>query len=187
MLRDLMADTRRASAMVNNLRVLLANQQSSLSVVNMQDAMAEAIALLERSPVAQQQSIRVAVTSDPEQALWVKANTDQLVQVFLNLMVNAAEAMASQGGQQPTDIAVAMSGDGERVTVSLTDNGPGVRLELRDKLFDLFSSTKPRDGGVGLWLAKTILLSHDASITLDTTHAPGTRFAMVFPRVHQRP
>ena len=186
-LRDLMVDTRRASAMVNNLRVLLANQQSSLSVVNMQDAMAEAIALLERSPVAQQQSIRVAVTSDPEQALWVKANTDQLVQVFLNLMVNAAEAMASQGGQQPTDIAVAMSGDGERVTVSLTDNGPGVRLELRDKLFDLFSSTKPRDGGVGLWLAKTILLSHQASITLDTTHAPGTRFVMVFPRIHQRP
>jgi signal transduction histidine kinase len=59
--------------------------------------------------------------------------------------------------------------------------------ELRDKLFDLFSSTKPREGGVGLWLAKTILLSHDASISLDATHAPGTRFVMVFPRVHQRP
>ena len=60
-------------------------------------------------------------------------------------------------------------------------------LELRDKLFDLFSSTKPREGGVGLWLAKTILLSHEASISLDTEYSQGTRFVMVFPKVHQRP
>lgn len=185
-LRDLMADTRRAAALVTNLRVLLANQQSARDEVPIQAAVHEAVALLQRSPVAQQRPISIDVSA-PEQDLLVMANTDQLVQVFLNLMVNAAEAMASAPSPLPAQIQVTVERMGNTLEVCVADNGPGVPPELRDKLFDLFSSTKPREGGVGLWLAKTILLSHEASISLDTTHAPGSRFVMVFPRVHQRP
>jgi signal transduction histidine kinase len=185
-LRDLMADTRRAAALVTNLRILLANQQSAREEVAIQAAVHEAAALLQRSPVAQQRPISINVSA-PDQDLLVMANADQLVQVFLNLMVNAAEAFATEPTQQPAQISVSVTQNDDAVEVCVTDNGPGVPPELRDKLFDLFSSTKPREGGVGLWLAKTILLSHDASISLDATHAPGTRFVMVFPRVHQRP
>ena len=185
-LRDLMADTRRAAALVTNLRVLLANQQSARDEVPIQAAVHEAVALLQRSPVAQQRPISVDVSA-PEQDLLVMANTDQLVQVFLNLMVNSAEAIATEPRGEPAQIHVSITQHDEAVEVCVTDNGPGVPPELRDKLFDLFSSTKPREGGVGLWLAKTILLSHEASISLDTEHSPGTRFVMVFPRVHQRP
>jgi signal transduction histidine kinase len=185
-LRDLMADTRRAAALVTNLRILLANQQSAREEVAIQAAVHEAAALLQRSPVAQQRPISINVSA-PDQDLLVMANADQLVQVFLNLMVNAAEAFATEPTQQPAQISVSVTQNDDAVEVCVTDNGPGVPPELQDKLFDLFSSTKPREGGVGLWLAKTILLSHDASISLDATHAPGTRFVMVFPRVHQRP
>ena len=185
-LRDLMADTRRAAALVTNLRVLLANQQSARDEVPIQAAVHEAVALLQRSPVAQQGPISVDVSA-PEQGLLVMANTDQLVQVFLNLMVNSAEAIATEPRGAPAQIRVSITQNDEAVEVCVTDNGPGVPPELRDKLFDLFSSTKPREGGVGLWLAKTILLSHEASISLDTSHAPGTRFVMVFPKLHQRP
>jgi signal transduction histidine kinase len=185
-LRDLMADTRRAAALVTNLRVLLANQQSARDEVPIQAAVHEAIALLQRSPGGQQRPISIDVSA-PEQDLLVMANADQLVQVFLNLMVNSAEAIATEPTGEPAQIRVSITQSDDAVEVCVTDNGPGVPPELRDKLFDLFSSTKPREGGVGLWLAKTILLSHDASISLDATHAPGTRFVMVFPRVHQRP
>jgi len=185
-LRDLMADARRASALVNNLRVLLANQQSPRSPVAIQTAVYEAIALLQRSPVADQGGISVEVCA-PEQDVLVIANADQLVQVFLNLLVNAAEAIATEARPKPSRVYVSVVNRGTEVEVCVTDNGPGVPSELRDKLFDLFSSTKPREGGVGLWLAKTILISHGASISLDASHAPGTRFVMVFPRVHQRP
>ncbi len=185
-LRDLMADTRRAAALVTNLRVLLANQQSARDEVPIQAAVHEAVALLQRSPVAQQRPISIDVSA-PEQDLLVMANADQLVQVFLNLMVNSAEAIVTESKQKPAQIAISVTQKGSTVEVCVTDNGPGVPPELQDKLFDLFSSAKPREGGVGLWLAKTILLSHEASISLDTSHAPGTRFVMVFPKVHQRP
>lgn len=185
-LRDLIADTQRASALVTNLRVLMANQQSTRNAVPIQAAVHEAVALLQRSPSLERHPISIEVSS-PETPLMVMANTDQLVQVFLNLLVNAAEAIAHEGRRGPGQIAVTVAQRGEMLEVCFTDNGPGIPTDLRDRLFELFSSTKPREGGVGLWLAKTILLSHDATIALDTTHAPGTRMVMVFPMLHQRP
>lgn len=185
-LRDLMSDTQRATALVTNLRVLMANQQSSRSAVSVQAAVHEAVALLQRSPSLERHPISIEVSS-PETPLMVMANTDQLVQVLLNLLVNATEAIYSAKGDNPGQIHVAVTRMKDKVEVCVTDNGPGVPAELRDRLFELFSSTKPREGGVGLWLAKTILLSHGATIALDTTHAPGTRMIMVFPMLHQRP
>ena len=186
-LRDLVSDTQRAATLVKNLRVLLANQQSTRSPVSIQAALSEAVALLQRSPSLEQDPISIHLSA-PEEPLLVMANFDQLVQVFLNLLVNATEAISGGAGAISGQIHLAVVvRERKKVEVHVTDNGPGVPPALRLRLFDLFSSTKPREGGVGLWLAKTILLSHEASIALDTTYTEGTRFVVVFPMMHQRP
>ena len=100
----------------------------------------------------------------------VAGNSDQLVQVFLNLVKNAAEAVSSEGGEillstayQP-GVRVAMQGRSERVQlpllVTVQDNGSGIPEDLWPYLFDPFVTTKPKGSGLGLALVAKIISDH---------------------------
>ncbi len=105
----------------------------------------------------------------------------QIRQSVLNLVRNAAEAVAGHGGGH---VAIRTRAEGEQVAIEVADDGPGVPADLRDRLFDPFVSTK--DGGTGLGLALThqIVRDHGGTLTL-TPDGPGATFTIRLPRATQ--
>ena len=111
------------------------------------------------------------------------ADEDQLIQIFLNLVKNAAEAANSRGDARG-DVFISTSfRQGFRTApleIKIQDNGPGVPAALRERLFDPFITTKPQGAGLGLTLVAKLVASHDGLIDFDSE--PGrTTFRVLLP------
>lgn len=140
--------------------------------------------------------LRLTETYDPSlPPAW--GNRDQLVQVLLNLVKNAAEAihadphLTQRGGGEITlttsyqhGVRLAVPGSGQRqhlpLVVTVRDNGPGISDDMRQYLFEPFVSSKPSGSGLGLALVAKIVGDHDGLIEVDSR--PGrTEFRLCLP------
>jgi len=110
--------------------------------------------------------------------LEVSADPDLLDQTLINLLKNAVEAL---GGQPDGCVKLqAFLDEGGRVCVQVADNGPGIPADLADKIFIPFFTTKREGSGVGLSLARQIMLAHGGSITAGPGADGGTVFTLRF-------
>jgi signal transduction histidine kinase len=102
----------------------------------------------------------------------------QLNQVFMNLLVNAAQAIPEQGR---IEIHTGVSDDRARIVIS--DNGCGIPPESVTKIFDPFYTTKPvgKGTGLGLHLVYSIISKHNGTISVDSTVGKGTAFNIEIP------
>jgi signal transduction histidine kinase len=106
----------------------------------------------------------------------------QLQQVFVNLMVNAIQAMAQMGATGRTLVVRTTLSDPSTLCCTLEDSGPGIKPEHLDHLFDSFFTTK--DGGIGLGLpiSRSIIEAHGGHIRADNESVyGGARFSCTFP------
>ncbi|MEP1208306.1 MAG: nitrogen regulation protein NR(II) [Rhizobiaceae bacterium] len=121
----------------------------------------------------------------------VLGNRDQLIQVFLNLIKNACEAMPDEETSQITlttayrpGMSVAAPGSRERVSLpismTVSDNGPGVPDDILSYMFDPFVSSKPNGSGLGLALVAKIIGDHGGVISCDSQPG-GTNFQVLMP------
>jgi signal transduction histidine kinase len=104
---------------------------------------------------------------------------EHLVQVLLNLLLNAAD-VCGPGGK----VLLRAEAAGDFVKISVEDNGPGVSPEIRARLFEPFATTKEVGKGTGLGLAvcRGLVEAAGGTIALDATHTPGARFVVLLPR-----
>ncbi|SFF61904.1 two-component system sensor histidine kinase NtrB [Blastococcus tunisiensis] len=112
----------------------------------------------------------------------VMCNIADLNQVFLNLIVNAADAIEETGSRGAIDVSTAV--DGDDVVVRISDTGGGIPEDMRAKIFDPFFTTKDvgRGSGQGLPLARGVVQEgHGGSLTLDTVVGQGTTFTVRLP------
>jgi two-component system nitrogen regulation sensor histidine kinase GlnL len=127
----------------------------------------------------------------------VYANRDQLIQVFLNLIKNAAEAVENKDNGEiilstafRPGIRVSVPGSQERVSLPLEfcvyDNGPGVSEDILPILFDPFITTKPNGSGLGLALVSKIVGEHGGIIECESTPR-GTVFRVLMPAWKEAP
>jgi two-component system NtrC family sensor kinase len=129
--------------------------------------------LLERQPAFQ----RVAIVRRLDPALPpVSLDVNQMHQVIVNLMLNAAQAMPD-GGVITVETAVA---DGQ-LALRVADTGPGIPPELRPRLFDPFFTTKPQGTGLGLAVAWGIVQRHNGRLSFTTEPGKGTTFIVELP------
>ena len=118
----------------------------------------------------------------------VKADGDQIGQIVLNLLVNAQQALSATTGERrvhiETGVEVRRENREPRVWLRVSDNGPGVLPELRDKLFEPFFTTKPEGIGTGLGLAvsRSLARDHGGDLTLEpTAYEGGATFRLNLP------
>jgi two-component system, LuxR family, sensor kinase FixL len=108
----------------------------------------------------------------------VVADKIQIQQVLLNLLRNAAEAVADQ---ERRDIALLTRARDDIVRISVVDTGPGIPEEVQAKLFQPFVSTKKTGMGVGLSICQAIIAAHDGSIWAEPNPDGGTIFHLQLP------
>ena len=135
------------------------------------------IQLLE--PEAVRRGVKV-IERHGSRPLMVDCDPDQLQQVFVNLEVNALDAMDPCGGiLRVNSVADEVHG---KVRLSFEDTGPGVPAAIRDRIFDPFFTTKRlgQGDGMGLAVSRSILGEHDGELTLEQ-HAHGACFLVTLP------
>jgi signal transduction histidine kinase/CheY-like chemotaxis protein len=106
---------------------------------------------------------------------------DQLAQVFLNIVINAIEAMPD-GGRLTINAAKSTDNKWERIT--FTDTGPGMSEETRAGIFEPFFTTKDTGTGLGLAISYGIIERHGGQIEVDSTPGAGSTFAVHLPINH---
>ncbi|EDM81288.1 sensory box histidine kinase/response regulator [Plesiocystis pacifica SIR-1] len=109
----------------------------------------------------------------------VRGNPGKLAQIFINLLVNAAQAMAEGKGR----IELRLVRDGDAVVASVSDDGAGMSEAVRAKIFEPFFTTKPIGIGTGLGLpvCASIVRHHGGSLSVDSVEGVGTTFRLRLP------
>jgi len=126
----------------------------------------------------------------------VRGDFDQLIQAFLNIAKNAVEALGEQSDAEIALITAYRTGVRFRsaadaapraqLEVQIVDNGPGLRVDVADRLFEAFATTKPTGMGLGLTVAADIIARHDGRIEVES--APGrTAFKVLLPIAPSEP
>ena len=108
-----------------------------------------------------------------------RAFAGQLNQVWMNLLVNAAQAIGTRRGE----VTITTNVDPDFITVEISDNGCGIAVQHLDRIFDPFYTTKPvgEGTGLGLSISFSIVERHGGSISVDTQMTQGTKFTVRLP------
>ncbi len=127
----------------------------------------------------QQAGVEAAVTAEPDLP-WVEGNPGQIQQVFLNLLLNAVQAMP-RGGKLAVRVAREPGPQGEVVCVRLADTGSGIPPQILPKIFDSFFTSREDGTGLGLAIVKRILRDHRGDIVVEQSGPGGTTFRFWIP------
>jgi two-component system sensor histidine kinase HydH len=130
--------------------------------------------LVEQEAAAKKVDIHLNLTSDSIEA---DVDPDRLTQCFLNLFLNALQAMES-GGRLTVSSSTGANGN---VVIDIKDNGSGISTEDLSKIFDPYFTTKPKGTGLGLAIVHKIIEAHQGQIKVRSTIGQGTVFSIALP------
>jgi PAS domain S-box-containing protein len=177
--RRTIRDGNRASDVITRLRALFSKKHTLAERVDLNDATREVIAL----SLSELQRNRVILRSELADDLpLATGDRVQLQQVILNLLRNASDAMNTVH-DRPRELLVRTERDeGDRVLLRVKDVGIGFDPRTADRLFETFYTTKNDGMGVGLYVSRSIIESHQGRLWATLNDGPGATFSFSIPR-----
>ena len=177
--RRTIRDGNRASDVITRLRALFSKKHTLAERVHLNDATREVIAL----SLSELQRDRVILRCELADDLpLVTGDRVQLQQVILNLLRNASDAMNTVH-DRPRELLIRTERDeGDRVLFSVKDAGIGFDPQTADRLFETFYTTKNDGMGVGLYVSRSIVESHQGRLWATLNDGPGATFSFSIPR-----
>jgi PAS domain S-box-containing protein len=164
----------RAAEIIDHIRSLYRKSPPQSELIDVNEIVHEIFTLL------QDEAIRCSIAVRPELAAElpkIKADRVQLQQVFMNLMLNAIEAMRDEGGE----LAVKSQRQDGQLLFSVGDTGPGLPVGSIDQIFSAFFTTKPQGSGMGLAISRTIVESHGGRLWATANNGRGATFHFTLP------
>lgn len=179
-LRLMETETRRISRIVSNLLAFSRHSKMEFGAVRLNQLIEKTLFL--NANLLKLHSIKVEENPDPDLPD-LTGSEDRLMQVFMNLISNAAEAIEAGRGDRVLSIGTKHVREKGCVSVSFADTGVGIPQENLSKLFEPFFSTKKKGKGVGLGLsvAYGIIQEHGGSIHVQSEEGRGTTFTIELP------
>lgn len=174
------AQAERAAGIVRRMRAFVRKRVPEPHPLDLNEPVREALGLFQATAARR----GVTVTATLAEGLGpVRADRIQMEQVVLNLLQNAADAMA---GRDYRHIVVTTAGDGDRVRVGVADSGPGLSPEALAHLFEPFFTTKPEGLGLGLSLSRSFVEAHGGRLWAESG-PDGARFQFTLPLIREVP
>jgi PAS domain S-box-containing protein len=173
---DIISEDRRASNVIQRLRDLMRKTAVKLSSLAINDVIEDVIELIHSDFVIKNISLSTKLAKKlPE----ISGDRVQLQQVFLNLILNATDAM-KESKEKNLQISTAKHG-GEGVIVCVKDSGSGFDQKEKDELFEPFFTTKEEGMGMGLPIAQTIIKALHGEIWVENNEEGGASFFVTLP------
>ncbi|WP_348629735.1 AAA family ATPase [Mesorhizobium sp. M7A.F.Ce.TU.012.03.2.1] len=171
-------DGRRAADVIGRIRALIKKEPPSMVGVEINETIREVIVLTQGEMTKNGVTL---LTRLADGLPLVQGDKVQLQQVILNLIINAAEAMASSD-EEPRELHIATnSTDSQSVLVLVADTGPGLASTNYERLFDAFYTTKPTGLGMGLPICRTIIEAHGGQLWASANLPRGAVFQFTVP------
>ncbi len=167
-------ETERVSHIIRQM-LGFARRSGEVDWVDVNQLIEETLVLLEKK----MRQLRIRVTRDFDESLpKVRARADQLRQVFLNLIINAQQAIAN-GGEINITTSRYEQALQPSIVVQLSDSGVGINEDDMMRIFDPFFSTGKKGTGLGLWVTQDIVRQHGGRIEVSSEVGQGTVFTII--------
>jgi two-component system NtrC family sensor kinase len=185
-LRVIQQEAQRAASIVKNLLTFARRQERERQRLSVGIVLGRTVALLKNQLLALR--VEVAVTVDPDLPQ-IEGSPSQLQQVFVNLVNNSAQAIAAAGGAEGGRVRIHARRWLDGIAVDVTDDGPGIAVELQERIFEPFFTTKSEGEGTGLGLAicQGIVREHGGRLTLRSVEGSGATFTVELPAAAEAP
>lgn len=177
MVHDILNQAERAREVVHHLLAFSRTRKTAtLERIDLTALIRQTLAFLKNQIRISQISIRTEI---PDAPVPVNGNTNQLQQVFVNIILNAIQSMGPGG---LLSIRVETTA-GNMAQVQISDNGPGIPEDIKAHIFDPFYTTKSEGTGLGLSVSNSIIEDHNGKISLESEQGRGTTFYVDLPIV----
>jgi PAS domain S-box-containing protein len=170
-------DVNRASEITGRIRSLFKKGEPQRELVDVNEVIREMIALLSGEAGRYSISIHTELATDLPN---IRGDRVQLQQVFMNLMLNAIDAMNEMNAARELTIKSQRDPE-EQLLISVIDNGVGLPPQRADKIFDAFFTTKPQGTGMGLSISRSIIESHGGRLWAAANSERGATFQFTLP------
>src|SRR5213596_1222563 len=182
LLAAIVADGRRAGEVIHGIRNMVRKGEARRSLTPIGDTIRQLLRIVHADAIGR--DVKVTAKVDPD-AGQVWGDPVQLLQVLLNLALNALEAMSAM----PPDarhlfIRAGRDGNGD-VLVSVRDTGPGFQRETAEQLFEPFFSTKSEGTGMGLAISRSIIEAHGGTLSGENCDGGGACFTVRLPQAKE--
>jgi len=182
LLADIAADGRRAGEIVQSIRNMVRKGKEHHALIQIEGIIHDLLRIVHAEAVERDVTVSAEVDSDGGR-VW--ADRVQLLQVFLNLTLNAFEAMsAMRPDARRLVIHAGSNGNGE-IVVSVRDSGPGFPEGLVEQLFEPFFSTKAEGTGMGLAISRSIIEAHGGTLSGENCDDGGACFMVRLPEAQE--
>jgi signal transduction histidine kinase len=177
-LADIVSDSRRAQEVVACIRDLFRNKPSDFKPIDLNRVAADAVKVVQADAASKGAAVHLELAEDLPPLC---GDHVQLQQVVLNLLLNAVESV-SENPYPPKLVTVktAWESDG-RVSLSVSDTGPGIEPEIAKHLFEPFFTTRPEGLGLGLSICRSIIEAHGGSLSVGSNLEKGATFRLHLP------
>jgi signal transduction histidine kinase len=178
-------DVDRITKVIESMLAFARPAQVSIKEQPANDLVEEAVLLVQSRLKAKRIELTRAFHGNPV----IKVDKHQILQVLVNLLSNAADALPEQGkirvatGVNQLDIGGGGNGNRGFAVIEVSDNGPGIPASVRNRLFDPFFTTKKEGTGLGLSISQKIVRDHGGSITVSSVEGKGTSFQVSLPHL----
>lgn len=175
--QEIIDQTLRCKKIVSDLLEFSRQSVGNVSSFSLSELIDKSLNILINQAIFQDIEVRKDVASDLPAMV---GDMGQFQQVFTNLFINAVDAMEGKG---QLEIKARFDKGKEHFVILVSDNGPGIPEELRDKVFDIFFTTKQvgKGSGLGLSVSQNIIKLHGGTILLECPPEGGTTFIMEVP------
>jgi PAS domain S-box-containing protein len=178
--RRTIRDANRASDVIVRLRALFSKREFTFEPLDLNAAARDVLALAANDLQRQHIVLQTAFADDLPA---ISGDRIQLQQVILNLLRNAADAMAGVDDRPRYVLIRTQREDGDRVRVSVRDAGVGLPPQDQNALFNAFYTTKSGGMGIGLFVSRSIIERHQGRLWAEPNDGPGATFAFAIPRL----
>jgi len=182
LLADIVADGRRAGEVIQGIRNMVRKGEARRSSIQIRDVIRELLRIVGADAIGREVNVTAEVGPDTGE-VW--GDPVQLLQVLLNLTMNAFEAMtAVRPDARRLFIHTGRNGDGE-IVVTMRDTGPGFPQAMIEQLFEPFFSTKSEGAGMGLAISRSIIEAHGGTLSGENCDGGGACFTVRLPQAKE--